>query len=122
MVNTILAKRVNHIVAKGGNPVWPKGSNSRGFSNLKRITQSDGFRNSPIESQQKLYDILSQLEQQSGTLGKDMFKDVARDLELYRRSLNAYHSAQQREIDAANELAAAQNRLRDVQENRGSVE
>ena len=32
MVNTILAKRVNHIVAKGGNPVWPKGSKSRGFS------------------------------------------------------------------------------------------
>ena len=25
VVNTILAKRVNHIVAKGDNPVWPKG-------------------------------------------------------------------------------------------------
>lgn len=92
------------------------------IDNLKRITQSDGFRNSPIESQQKLYDILSQLEQQSGTLGKDMFKDVARDLELYRRSLNAYHSAQQREIGAANELTAAQNRLRDAQENGGNIE
>ena len=34
MVNTILARRVNHIVAKGGNPVWPKGSKSRGFSTL----------------------------------------------------------------------------------------
>ena len=33
MVNTILAKRVNYIVAKGGHPVWPKGSKSRGFSN-----------------------------------------------------------------------------------------
>ena len=32
MVNAILAKRGNHIVAKGGNPVWPKGSKSRGFS------------------------------------------------------------------------------------------
>ena len=32
MVNAILAKRVNHIVAKGDNPVWPKGSKSRGFS------------------------------------------------------------------------------------------
>ena len=32
MVNTILAKRVNHIVAKGDNPAWPKGSKSRGFS------------------------------------------------------------------------------------------
>ena len=34
MVNTILAKRINHIVAKGDNPVWPKGSKSRGFSTL----------------------------------------------------------------------------------------
>ena len=32
MVNTILAKRVNYIVAKGDHPVWPKGSKSRGFS------------------------------------------------------------------------------------------
>ena len=32
MVNTILARRVNHIVAKEDNPVWPKGSKSRGFS------------------------------------------------------------------------------------------
>ena len=37
MVNTILARRVNHIVAKGGNPVWPKGSKSRGFSNDREI-------------------------------------------------------------------------------------
>ena len=34
MVNTILAKRINHIVAKGDNPVWPKGSKSRGFSTV----------------------------------------------------------------------------------------
>ena len=35
MVNTILAKRVNHIVAKGDNPAWPKGSKSRGFSTVR---------------------------------------------------------------------------------------
>ena len=34
MVNTILARRVNHIVAKGDNPAWPKGSKSRGFSTM----------------------------------------------------------------------------------------
>ena len=32
MVNTILARMVNHIVAKGDSPAWPKGSKSRGFS------------------------------------------------------------------------------------------
>lgn len=37
MVNAILAKRVNHIVAKGDHPAWPKGSKSRGFSKLLTI-------------------------------------------------------------------------------------
>ena len=30
-----MAKRVNHIVTKGDNPAWPKGSKSRGFSTRK---------------------------------------------------------------------------------------
>ena len=37
MVNAILAKRVNHIVTKGDNPAWPKGSKSRGFSSIKQF-------------------------------------------------------------------------------------
>ena len=40
MVNAILAKRVNHIVAKGDNPAWPKGSKSRGFSSRPRFVQT----------------------------------------------------------------------------------
>ena len=36
MLNTILAKRVNHIVAKRDNPDWPKGSKLRGFSSYNR--------------------------------------------------------------------------------------
>ena len=36
MVNTILARRVNHIVAKRDNPAWPKGSKSRGFSRIPK--------------------------------------------------------------------------------------
>ena len=39
MVNTILAKRVNHIVAKGDNPAWPKGSKSSGFSSCYALYQ-----------------------------------------------------------------------------------
>ena len=41
MVNTILAKRVNHIVAKGGNPACPKGSKSRGFSTITKLAKTD---------------------------------------------------------------------------------
>ena len=41
MVNIILAKRVNHIVAKGDNPAWPKGSKSRGFSSNSNKNRND---------------------------------------------------------------------------------
>ena len=42
MVNAILAKRVNHIVTKGDNPAWPKGSKSRGFSsNFAALNNED---------------------------------------------------------------------------------
>lgn len=92
------------------------------IDNLKKITQSDEFNNSSIEDQQRIYDILSQLERQSGMLGKDMFKDVAKDLELYRNSLNAYNKAQQREVEATNALVKAKENLKRAQENGGDVE
>ena len=47
MVNAILAKRVNHIVTKGDNPAWPKGSKSRGFSTcceMGYISETDAWK------------------------------------------------------------------------------
>ena len=49
MVNAILAKRVNHIVTKGDNPAWPKGSKSCGFSTPKEIACIDKKEFSPID-------------------------------------------------------------------------
>lgn len=86
------------------------------IDNLKTVIQSKEFQNSSIEDQQKIYDLLSDLEKQSGTFGKDMFKDVSRDLQLFRNSLNAYNEAKQREVKAANDLATAQERLKKAQE------
>ena len=37
MGNTILAKGVNHILAKRDNSAWPKGSKLSGFSNAKEF-------------------------------------------------------------------------------------
>lgn len=91
------------------------------IDNLKKITQSDEFKNSSVEEKQRIYDILSELEKQSGTFGKDMFKDVARDLELYRNSLNAYNNAQKREIEATIALVKAKENLKKAQENGGDV-
>ena len=49
MVNTILARRVNHIVAKGDNPAWPKGSKSRGFSKHEDIENALNGNSMSIE-------------------------------------------------------------------------
>ena len=46
MVNAILAKRVNHIVTKGDNPAWPKGSKSRGFSTERSLVTTCRLLNS----------------------------------------------------------------------------
>ena len=62
MVNAILAKRVNHIVTKGDNPAWPKGSKSRGFSNVKgtdllKIDQKN-TRKDELKQIKPIYDLL----------------------------------------------------------------
>ena len=41
MGNTILAKRGNHIVAKGDNSGWPKGSKLSGFSTGHKASPSN---------------------------------------------------------------------------------
>lgn len=92
------------------------------IDNLKTIIQSDEFQSSSVEDRQKIYDILSRLEQQSGALGNGLFKEVAMDLEIYRNSLNAYNKAQQREIEATNRLIEAKNKLKLAQENGGDVD
>lgn len=48
MVNAILAKRVNHIVTKGDNPAWPKGSKSRGFSTIEEVAELTGYKKTTI--------------------------------------------------------------------------
>lgn len=92
------------------------------IDNLKTIIQSDEFQSSSVEDRQKIYDILSRLEQQSGALGNGLFKEVAMDLEIYRNSLEAYNKARQREIEATNRLIEAKNRLKLAQENGGDVD
>ena len=41
MGNTILAKGVNHILAKRDNSAWPKGAKLSGFSNKQKTTETN---------------------------------------------------------------------------------
>ena len=44
MGNTILAKGVNHILAKRDNSAWPKGAKLSGFSNDRYPLEKETFR------------------------------------------------------------------------------
>ena len=102
MVNTILAKRVNHIVAKGDHPVWPKGAKSHGFSNITVMSHYFIDRQDP-----RVADLLRRLGNIGQALGqvesvaRPMFKgdrfltdeELSRLLKVSRRTLQEYRTA-----------------------------
>ena len=50
--NTILAKGVNHILAKRDNSAWPKGAKLSGFSSVRIVEENDeNERNRPLWKQ-----------------------------------------------------------------------
>lgn len=91
------------------------------IDNLRKITQFDEFKNASIDDQRQLFDILSQLESQSGSLGKG-FSQVAQDLKLYQNSVNAYNEAYKRQAEALEKLVKAQERLKQAQQNGGDMQ
>ena len=57
MGNTILAKGVNHILAKRDNSAWPKGSKLSGFSTTTRRVQGKAlFERAPGKVQDRPLD------------------------------------------------------------------
>lgn len=87
------------------------------IDNLKRITQSDEFRNAPVQDQQELYNIIAELERNNAKLDSEAFSAVAEDLELFRNSLNKYNEALERRDEAEERLNAAKSRLREAEAN-----
>ena len=74
MVNAILAKRVNHIVTKGDNPAWPKGSKSRGFSIAFRKVDTGMTKEMVVVAWGEPYR-KSEIKKENGTLETWSFSD-----------------------------------------------
>jgi hypothetical protein len=66
---------------------------------LKAYTQSDDFKNAETDDQKKIYDLITQLEQQTSSGWKGMFKDMGDSVEKYKKA--------QEELTQANEKATA---------------
>ena len=87
------------------------------IDNLKKITQSEEFRNAPVRDQQELYNIIAELERNNAKLDSEAFRMVAEDLELFRNSLNKYNEALERRDEAEERLNIARTRLQEAETN-----
>lgn len=64
---------------------------------LRQIAQSDTFKQSSLEDQKTLYELIDKLEQSNAVWDSDIFKRVSDDMEAYQQSLLKLIAAQDRE-------------------------
>ena len=87
---------------------------------LRRMAQSDTFRQSSLEEQQILYSLIEKLERSGTAWDSDIFKRVSDDLSAYQEAMGRYskavdaaRAAEENLVKAEKELEIARN------ENRG---
>lgn len=87
---------------------------------LRRMAQSDTFRQSSLEEQQILYSLIEKLERSGTAWDSDIFKRVSDDLSAYQEAMGRYskavdavRAAEENLVKAEKELETARN------ENRG---
>lgn len=84
---------------------------------LRKYAASDEYKNASAEDKQVISELIAKLEDRSaGGINRNMFRDVSRDLAAYQTTLRDLTDAKEREKAAADELAAAQERLKKATE------
>lgn len=87
------------------------------LAKLRKYAASDEYKNASAEDKQVISELIAKLEDRSaGGINRNMFRDVSRDLAAYQTTLRDLTDAKEREKAAADELAAAQERLKKATE------
>lgn len=87
------------------------------LAKLRKYAASDEYKNASAEDKQVISELIAKLEDRSaGGINRNMFRDVSRDLAVYQTTLRDLTDAKEREKAAAEELAAAQERLKKATE------
>ena len=87
---------------------------------LRRIAQSDTFRQSSLEEQQILYSLIEKLERSGTAWDSDIFKRVSDDLSAYQEAMGRYSKAVDAARAAEENLVKAEKELETARnENRG---
>lgn len=81
------------------------------IENLRAITKTADFKNSGVQNQQTLYELINKLEEANTSWDSDIFATLGKDLEAYQTAMLDYIDAQDKERIATDELTAAKERL-----------
>ena len=84
---------------------------------LRKYAASDEYKNASAEDKQVISQLIAKLEDRSTSgIGRNMFKDVSRDLSAYQTTLRSLTEAKEREKAAADALVSAEEKLRKATE------
>lgn len=78
---------------------------------LRKISQSDTFKQSSLEEQKVLYELISKLENANAAWDSDIFKRVSDDIKVYQESMTGYAEAVDKARKAEESLAKAKSDL-----------
>ena len=75
---------------------------------LRQIAQSDTFRQTGLEDQKTLYELIDKLEQSNAAWDSDIFKRVSDDIKAYQQAMQDYARAVENAKKAENDYVNAQ--------------
>ena len=78
---------------------------------LRQIASSDTFKQSSLEEQQVLYELIEKLENANAAWDSDIFKRVSDDMKAYQEAMRGYAAAVDKARIAEEKLANAQSTL-----------
>lgn len=83
---------------------------------LKAITRTEEFKNTDLQDQQTLYELISRLEEANTSWDGKIFKTLGDDLTAYQTAMRQYIAAQEAERVATEKLTEAKRRLAEAEQ------
>lgn len=91
------------------------------IAKLRAISETEEFRNSDLQDQQTLYELIAKLEEANTSWDSGIFVTLGNDLTAYQTAMRNYMDAQDKERLATEALTAAKRKL-DQAEQSGNVD
>lgn len=87
------------------------------ITKLRAISDTEEFRNSDLQDQQTLYELIAKLEEANTSWDSGIFVTLGNDLTAYQTAMRNYMDAQDKERLATEALTAAKRKLAQAEQN-----